>query len=227
MRRGGESAARTISGSSGGGARSRRRSRPARTAARRSRSWWSAGSASGRAIGAVVVELDHPRDRHQRRVEAAGARGDDDVAAPERVAADLERAHVDRAVAAALAITGMPLRSSRAGTMLARSETSRTRDASAPASMIRPTSPSAERTGMPICDPVARAGRRIAKRRGLLNEEPTMRPVGDRRRWRAREAGASALSCRFSCKIALASTIRWSIALRSRLSSPFWRAASQ
>ena len=30
---------------------------------------------------AVVVEPDDPRDRHQRRIEAAGAGGDDDVAA--------------------------------------------------------------------------------------------------------------------------------------------------
>ena len=64
--------------------------------------------AGGRGIGegqrdrAVVVELHDAGDRHERRIEAAGARGDDDVAALERVAADFERTDVDRPVAAAL-----------------------------------------------------------------------------------------------------------------------------
>ena len=61
--------------------------------------------------------------------------------------------------------------------MFARSETSSTREASAPASMIRPTSPSGERTGMPTRTPSLAPADRIAKRRGLLNEEPTMRPT--------------------------------------------------
>ena len=53
------------------------------------------------------------------------------------------------------AMTGMPLRSRRAGTMLALSEISRTRLASSPASMIRPTRPLGERTGMPTFTPSA------------------------------------------------------------------------
>ena len=75
------------------------------------------------------------------------------------------------------AMTGIPVRSSRAGTMLVRSETSSTREASAPTSMIRPTRPSAERTGMPSRMPSFAPADRIAKRRGLLNEEPTIRPT--------------------------------------------------
>ena len=98
--------------------------------------------------------------------------------------------------------------------------------ASSPASMIRPTSPLGERTGMPTFTPSAAPADRIAKRRGLLKEEPTIRPVAMvvALRWRSCSV---ALSCLFSWKIALASTIRWSIAVRSRLSWPFWWAASQ
>src|SRR5262249_53131364 len=50
----------------------------------------------------VVVELYHPRDRNERRIEPAGARRDDDVAPLERVAADFQRTNVDRSIAAAL-----------------------------------------------------------------------------------------------------------------------------
>ena len=84
------------------------------------------------------------------------------------------------------AITGMPLLSNRAGTMLARSDTSNTREASAPASMIRPTSPSGERTGIPTRTPSLVPADRIAKRRALLKDEPTIRPTATVVRSRSR-----------------------------------------
>ena len=123
-------------------------------------------------------------------------------------------------------ITGIPPRNSRAGTILARSETSSTRDAIAPASMMRPTSPSAERTGIPTWTPSLVPADRMAKRRGLLNDEPTIRPDGDGLQLVLAKLKYR-LELRFSWKIACASTIRRSIAVRSRLSSPFWLAASQ
>ena len=90
--------------------------------------------------------------------------------------------------------------------MLALSETSSTREASSPVSMMRPTSPSAERTGMPTFTPSLAPADRIAKRRGLLNEEPTIRPVAIVSRLRSRSCSV-ALSWPFSIKIALASPI--------------------
>ncbi len=76
----------------------------------------SRGSASGTATAPSSSSRTTFADRHQRRIKPAGARGDDDVAAPERVAADFERADVDASRRRALvAITGWPPRSSARG----------------------------------------------------------------------------------------------------------------
>ena len=187
-----------------------------------------AGSASGSAIAPSSFELDDARDGDQRRIEAAGARGDDEVARPERIAADLERADLDRAVAAPLrddrdAAAKKPRRhDARRG----RRRAGRARRA-APTSMIRPTSPSAERTGMPLADAVLRAGREDREAARAVERGADDAPRRDRvaRMLAQLQRGLEAAGSpgRSPC----ASTIRWSIAVRSRLSSPFWRAASQ
>ena len=165
---------------------------------------------------AVVVEPDHTRHRDQRRIEAAGARGDQDVAAPERIAADLERADLDRAVAAALRDAGVPSRSSRTGTLLAPSVTSSTRDAQRPVSSTRPIRPSGARTGMPTRTPSPVPADRIAKRRGLF--EATSRRCARRRppRGCARAAAARPSAGGFPGAIALASISRLQHRLRAR-----------
>ena len=92
-------------------ARSRRRAGQRRSASaassgaaagRRAGPWHNrrAGSASGLAT-AGRPRPDHHRDRDVRRIDAADPRGDQDVAAAERVAADFEGLQVDRAVAVA------------------------------------------------------------------------------------------------------------------------------
>jgi len=74
--------------------------------------------------------------------------------------------------------------------MLARSLTSNTRLAKAPASITRPTNPSAARTGIPTATPSRVPTERIAKRRGDVNEDPTTRPVAMVCRSRSRSVRA-------------------------------------
>ncbi len=153
-----------------------------------------AGIGERQGDGPVVIEPDDARDRDERRIEAAGSRGDDDVAGLERVAADLERPEVDRAVAAALA-----------DHRLAAAQDPRRNDVGAVGDQQdsrrqwrRHRSPgrsglSAVRTGMPTRTPSTVPAERMAKRRGLLKEEPTMRPVGDRRSGYVRASCSAAL----------------------------------
>src|SRR3546814_3676696 len=68
---------------------------------------WSSDVCSSDLIGerprerAIVLPADDDRDRNVRRIEAAGARGDEDIAGLEWIVRDVERAHVEIAVAAA------------------------------------------------------------------------------------------------------------------------------
>ena len=90
-------------------------------------------------------------------------------------------------------ITGRPPRRSRAGTMLARSLTSSTRLANAPASITRPISPSAARTGMPTCDAVAGADREDGEAARAFERGADHAPGGDRLAGRARASCSARL----------------------------------
>ena len=103
--------------------------------------------------GAIVVEANDAGDRDERRIETASPGRDDDVARLERVSADLERPQVEVPSPRPWQITGCPPRRIRAGTMLALSETSSTREASAPGVDDSSDQPFGERTGMPTRTP--------------------------------------------------------------------------
>ena len=124
------------------------------------------------------------------------------------------------------AITGMPSRSSRAGTMLARSDTSSTRDASV-AGVDDPADEAVGRAHRhPDATPSPAPTDRIANRRGLLNEEPTIRPTAIALRLAlAKLQRGLELPVLLDDRLGLDHPLEHRV--RSRLSLPFWWAASQ
>ena len=125
---------------------------------------------------AVVIELHDAGDGDERRIKSAGAGGDDDVAALERISTDLERPDVDGPVAAPLrdhrdAAAKQPSGNDVSPVGHEQDARGQQADVDDPADQ-----PSGERTGMPMRTPSLDPADSIAKRRGLLNEEPTMRP---------------------------------------------------
>ena len=185
-----------------------------------------AGSASGRAIAPSSLSLTTRAIGHERRIEPAGPRGDDDIAALERVAADLERTDVDRAVAASLrndrdSASKQSRRNDVRPVGYEKHSRSECADVDDPADEAVGR---AHRHAHRGCRPCAR--RQDGEAAGAVERGADDPPDGDRV-----PLVLAQLKRRFELAILLEDCLRFDHPLehrlRSRFSSPFWRAASQ